>query len=80
MSAPITVGKFTWDNGIVSGPETYMREQGLAWLAEIKAGRFPMVVKEGYRQNGGNVELAILVGIQTDYAGWIGYRSMFGAK
>jgi hypothetical protein len=80
MIAPLTVGQFTWNlDGSISGPATYMQEQGSAWIARVNAGDLPMVVREGYRQNGGNVELAILVGLQTDYAGWKGYRQMFGA-
>ena len=86
----MTIGAFTIENGTVSGPETYMREQGLAWLRRlndgIKVGHVPVVVEHGYRYNreAGKsadeaMDIAILVAIQTDYAGWRGMRQMFGA-
>ena len=81
MNSPLTVGSFTYNlDGTISGPATYMQEQGSAWLAQINAGNVPMVVREGYRHNGGNVELAILVGIQTDYAGWKGMQSFMDGR
>lgn len=91
MSQPLTVGAFTYTaEGSISGPAEYMTEQGFAWIARLndgfKVGHVPAVVEFGYHANRDRglskdeaLTLAILVGIQTDYAGWKGYRQMFGA-
>ncbi len=67
-----TVGKFTLDNGSLSAPAQYMKEQGDAKLNRMLAGDdtvFNMSV--GFSPD---TETAILVALQTDYAGWIGMR------
>jgi hypothetical protein len=71
-----TVGEFTFDFEAmtVSGPASYMQERGDAHLAEIKAGRDP-VVNSGYSPD---PITGILVSLQTDYAGWRGQKQMEG--
>jgi len=67
-----TVGQFYTEDGSLFGPAEYMREQGNAKLDDILAGTdaaFNICV--GFSPD---VETAILVAMQTDYAGWIGAR------
>jgi hypothetical protein len=79
MSETKTVGKFTYDeeSGTISGPGDYMREAFPARFASIEAGT-DVVAQKGFELNGGDAVLAILVSLQTDYAGFAGYKSMFG--
>jgi len=74
-----TVGRFTYDEttGKISGPADYMKEAFPARIASIEAGT-DVVTTKGYELNGGDIVLAILVSVQTDYAGFAGYKSMFG--
>jgi hypothetical protein len=69
----LTVGKFTIDDeGGLLGPGDYMREQGDAKLGNILAGIdliFNMTAPYSP-----DLETAILVALQTDYAGWKGMR------
>ena len=76
---PKTVGRFTYDpeTQTVSGPAQYMRDQGNAKLAAICAGR-----DEAFNLSAGyspDVVTAILVALQTDFAGWLGYQQLFGS-
>ena len=48
--------------------DAYMEEQGERRLREIEAGR-DVIVNSGYSPD---IETAILVSLQTDYAGWRG--------
>lgn len=77
-----TVGQFTFSDGKVAGPEAYMKAQGSALLASISAKRslsFPRIL-EGVMSEPRNAHLdsldqfvlAILITVQTDYAGWKG--------
>lgn len=70
-----TVGEFTYDEAAstVSGPAAYMEEQGNAKLAAITAGTDAVFnMSAGYSPD---IVTAILVALQTDYAGWHGLRS-----
>jgi hypothetical protein len=71
------VGRFALEDGVVSGPAEYMRERGDARLREIEAGR-DSVFNAGLQFGSPNVETAILVSLQTDYAGWLGQKQMEG--
>jgi hypothetical protein len=67
------VGAFTLDTetGTVTGPATYMREQGSAYLKALPTS-------EAFRrgaQFAPDVYTAILVFLQTDYAAWRGMQS-----
>ena len=68
-----TVGKFQIDEtGMFSGPNQYMTEQGSCKLDEIMAGKcisFNMTCHLSP-----DIETAVLVAMQTDYAGWIGLQ------
>lgn len=69
-----TVGRFSYDDeaGTVSGPAEYMREKGNARLADIEAGRD--VVFNMTASYSPDIVTAILVNLQTDFAGWVGMR------
>jgi len=78
-STTITVGAFTYnrETGEVSGPEEYMRERGFARIARIEAGQ-DVVFNMGCTRSP-NVETAVLVSLQTDYAGWKGTRQLLNS-
>lgn len=75
-STTITVGRFSYnrETGEVSGPEEYMRERGFARIARIESGN-DVVFNMGCVHSP-NVETAVLVSLQTDYAGWKGTRQL----
>ncbi len=67
-----TVGPFSMEEGILAGPREYMEEQGHALVDKILAGEdaiFNLTADQSP-----DVESAILVRLQTDYAGWLGYK------
>jgi hypothetical protein len=68
----ITVGQFTLDNSNLSGPATYMDEQGNKLLDKILEGNDPIFNTTAHLSP--DVETAILVRLQTDYAGWKGFK------
>ena len=87
------VGQFTYEEGILCGPRDYMEEHDGATLArclwqcimdapsnalldKILAGEdtiFNMT-----KDQSSDVETAILVRLQTDYAGWLGLKQAQG--
>lgn len=82
----VEVGRFVYENGTVSGPAEYMKERGFDRLRKIEAGD-DVVVRVamggepypgswiGRRETGcPNVETAVLVSLQTDYAAWAGAK------
>lgn len=69
-----TVGQFTIENGELSGPADYMCERGKARLESILAGNDP-VFNMGLRHSP-SPETAMLVSLQTDFAGWKGERQL----
>lgn len=74
--AVIVVGHFTYEDGILLGPRDYMLEQGNALLDKILTGEdtiFNMT-----KDQSPDVETAILVRLQTDYAGWLGIKQAQG--
>lgn len=74
--AVTTVGRFTFDDETneVSGPAEYMKsEQYKRLIAEIEGGRnhtFRAAIEYSP-----TFEVALLVTIQTDYAGWHGMKA-----
>ncbi len=70
----ITVGAFTYDRNTnqVAGPAEYMAERGSARLESIMSGT-DVVFNMGCTRSP-NVETAVLVSLQTDFAGWKGAR------
>ncbi len=60
------------EEGILTGPRAYMEEQGNALVDKILAGK-DMIFNMTSGQSP-DVETAILVRLQTDYAGWIGFK------
>lgn len=71
-----TVGQFTIDTetGTVTGPADYMNEQGSARLERILSGD-DVVFNYGATRSP-DVFTAVLVSLQTDYAGWKGTRQL----
>jgi len=66
------VGRFTLENGMLSGPHAYMNDQGNAKLDGILDGKdvvFNSVAHPDF-------ETAILVALQNDYAGWAGMKDV----
>ena len=64
------VGHFTLEEGILCGPKDYLENQGNTLLDKILAGEdtiFNMT-----KDQSPDIETAILVRLQTDYAGWLG--------
>ena len=68
----ITVGRFELNDGILSGPADYMNEQGNALVDSIVAGQD--LIFNTTTHLSPNVETAILVRLQTDFAGWLGLK------
>lgn len=66
----IIVGRFTYEEGILLGPRDYMLEQGNALLDKILAGGDAIFNMTNAQSP--DIERAILVRLQTDYAGWLG--------
>jgi hypothetical protein len=76
-----TVGRFTYDTATssLSGPKEYMEsEQYRELIRSIEAGR-NHVFNYGARGASPDVETALLVTVQTDYAGWHGSKVFFAA-
>lgn len=71
-----TVGEFTMDTetGTVTGPAAYMEERGFDRMRAIEAGR-DAVFNFGCCKSP-DVYTAVLVSLQTDYAGWKGTRQL----
>lgn len=70
------VGRFTYEDGILLGPRDYVLEQGNTLLDKILAGEdtiFNMT-----NDQSPDIETAILVRLQTDYAGWLGLKQVEG--
>ncbi len=70
------IGRFTLEDGILCGPRDYMEEQGNALLDKILVGEdtvFNMTADQSP-----DIETAILVRLQTDYAGWLGLKQAEG--
>jgi len=67
-----TVGAFSLADGILSGPQDYMLARGNALVDQILAGEDPIYNLTANRSP--DVETAILVRLQTDYAGWLGLK------
>lgn len=71
-----TAGRFEIENGVLSGPGKYMTEQGNAKLDSILAGQD--VAFNTMMQFQPDIEMLILVAMQTDYAGYIGMKQVQG--
>lgn len=76
----VEVGRFKLDTetGTVTGPAEYMREAGNARLRSIEAGT-DVVFNAGAGGLSPSPEVALLVSLQTDFAGWKGSRQFFAA-
>jgi len=70
------VGHFTLEEGILCGPKDYMENQGNTVLDKILAGEDPIFNMT--KDQSPDIETAILVRLQTDYAGWLGLKQAEG--
>ncbi len=65
-----TVGQFSMEEGILAGPQDYMEQQENALVDKIFAGEDAIFnLTSGHSPD---LETALLVRLQTDYAGWLG--------
>ena len=71
-----TVGRFSLEGGVLSGPAQYMEEQGNAKLDKILAGKDTVFNMTAHLSP--NAETAVLVALQTDFAGWLGMKEVEG--
>jgi len=69
------VGHFKIDGDSVLGPADYMEEQGDAFLNKLLNGG-STVYNYAVGTRGDDPEMALLVALQTDYAGWAGTRGL----
>lgn len=71
-----TLKNFSIDlvEGSFSGPKEYMNEQGNAKLDQILAGKCETFNATTHLSP--DLATAILVWMQTDYAGWLGTRQL----
>ena len=74
--AVIVVGRFTYEEGLLLGPRDYMEDQGDTLLDQILAGED--TIFNLTKDQSPDVETAILVRLQTDYAGWLGIQQAEG--
>lgn len=75
---PRTVGRFTLtEDGALLGPAEYMAEQGNAKLDRILAGEDPVFNMTAHLSP--SIEVAVLVAMQTDFAGWKGTRDFMAS-
>ncbi len=71
-----TCGQFTLEEGVLSGPKAYMEEQGNTLVDKVLAGEDAIFNTTAHLSQ--DIELAILVRLQTDYAGWLGLKQVQG--
>lgn len=67
-----TAGQFAIEGSTLTGPAEYMRERGNALLDRVLAGQDQMFNMTAHFSP--DVEMAVLVRLQTDFAGWLGMR------
>ncbi len=67
-----TVGRFTLGDSVLSGPRDYIEAQGNGLLDKILAGEDTIFNMTAHQSP--DIETAILVRLQTDYAGWLGLQ------
>lgn len=74
--AAIEVGRFSWDEstGTLSGPKDFMLEQGNELLDTILAGEDAVFNMTAHLSP--STPVAVLVRLQTAFAGWLGARQL----
>jgi hypothetical protein len=70
------VGHFILEDGLLCGPRDYMEARGNALLDKILADDDPIFNLT--KDQSPDIETAILVRLQTDYAGWLGLKQAEG--
>lgn len=75
----VEVGRFTYDTetGTTTGPADYMRERFADYVKEVESGRHSYLA--AFAPQGQSPVVTFLVGVQTDYAGFVGARQVFRA-
>lgn len=74
--AKYVVGRFELEDGILKAPARYMDERGDALVDAIFAGED--VIFNTTANLSPDAETALLVRLQTDYAGWLGMKQVEG--
>jgi hypothetical protein len=74
--ATLTCGRFTFDPAtqMVEGPGEYMADQGNDLLDKIMAGQDSIFSMTAHFSP--SAEMAVLVRLQTDFAGWHGVKQI----
>ena len=70
----VTVGRFSYENGTITGPAQYMKDQGNDLIDRINAGTDEILNMTAHYSP--SPIQAVLVRLQTDYAGWIGVKQL----
>jgi len=66
--------KFSIENKTLTGPADYMAERGSAIVDEILSGQRPTF--DLFLTYSPTIETALCVYLQTDYAAWLGEKSL----
>jgi hypothetical protein len=72
--AQLNCGRFTLDGDTLTGPAAYMEERGAALVDAIVAGQDTTFNLTSHLSP--SAELAVLVRLQTDFAGWLGQQEL----
>ena len=73
-----TVGRFEYyEDGSIAGPKGYMEEKGSARVESMTDGTD--ITFNHALENSNDFVTAMLVTLQTDYAGWAGTNSFMAA-
>ena len=72
----VTVGRFKYESGQISGPAEYMEGAGDVKLDSILSGNDIAYNTMILASPGTDPVTMILTALQTDYAGWLGQREL----
>lgn len=76
------IGEFVYDaeSNTLTGPAEYMREQGNKFVEDALAGRSAVLNYALTNGGGSDPVRALLVALQTNYAGWKGTRDLVARR
>jgi hypothetical protein len=70
----IVIGKFTLEGNDINGPASYIEQRGFALIDTIQEGKDTTFNLTCHLSP--SVQVAVLVRLQTDYAGWLGQQEL----
>lgn len=74
-----TVGRFSFEDGVVTGPAAFMDAEGTAYMREMEAGTsLGFNTMLACAPADADIETLVLVALQTRYAGWKGVQDLLG--